>query len=393
LFSATAANNNNRADTLYLQYDAGVSTQVSSNQSTMVSGLGLTMDHAANDNDNNNNNHNNITPTAAAGTSSKNEPASSPFFDNHNNKNNKLQTTSHNQHQRRLVEYFIIVKSQETKTPEQERADYLKNKLLQDDEDEDVEDRNYSFFNFGNHDAPTTTGSGDAGDDLSYVSGPSGRRMSGSSVHTVQSKQTQQLNQNQNNTNNNRPAFSNDSLTFEEQFRLEWRTEFTPVISGRYPAFDHAENPLSESVTCFCHPTGFIQPREEPQMPKIHFFVTTGAKGQLMYGTCLTLWEPLVLKKKKRMFQDDGMPVETIVSIEVHVPKVLCLLSAWPFLTAFREFLTQLHRITKSCTMTVPLERFIVNFCAEIPAPPPGTYFKNKYCRFFHHFIFVKCHL
>jgi pentatricopeptide repeat protein len=56
------------------------------------------------------------------------------------------------------------------------------------------------------------------------------------------------------------------------------------------------------------------------------------------------------------------------------IPKCICILSAYPYLVAFREYLTQLDRLTKIGDMKLPLERYIVNFCAEIPAPPPGSF-------------------
>ena len=59
---------------------------------------------------------------------------------------------------------------------------------------------------------------------------------------------------------------------------------------------------------------------------------------------------------------------------EVFLPKCLVLLSGYPYLAAFREYLTQLHRLSKAGEMVLPLERYIANFCAEIPAPPPGSF-------------------
>lgn len=44
--------------------------------------------------------------------------------------------------------------------------------------------------------------------------------------------------------------------------------EFQPVITARYPLEDHADNPLHESTTFFCHPSG-ISLRSEPSMPKV----------------------------------------------------------------------------------------------------------------------------
>lgn len=103
-----------------------------------------------------------------------------------------------------------------------------------------------------------------------------------------------------------------------------------------------------------------------------------------MYGTCLTIYEPFELKlelaEQEEQRQSDVEEASSSASErkeqeeKVFLPKVLCILSSWPYLTAFREFLTQLHRISRSGNMQIPLERFVINFCAEIPAPPPGTF-------------------
>ncbi|KAL7468701.1 hypothetical protein ACHAXS_008933 [Conticribra weissflogii] len=87
----------------------------------------------------------------------------------------------------------------------------------------------------------------------------------------------------------------------------------------------------------------------------------------------------------------------------VYLPKCLVILSMHPYLVAFREYLTQLHRLSKTpppipedsnthnssapneiilnshthaskTALTLPIERYITNFCSELPAPPPGSF-------------------
>ncbi len=84
-----------------------------------------------------------------------------------------------------------------------------------------------------------------------------------------------------------------------------------------------------------------------------------------MYGVCLTIFEPFQI-----MVQDK----EGTKGLEFFRPKCICILSAYPYLVAFREYLTQLERLTKSGEMTVPVERYIANFCSEVAAPPPGSF-------------------
>jgi hypothetical protein len=157
-------------------------------------------------------------------------------------------------------------------------------------------------------------------------------------------------------------SWRTESHAFEDE---DWVSQFNfrPTITARYPLTDHSDNPLHDNVAFFCHPSGGIQLRTEPYLPKAHYFVATGGTGRQIYGTCLTIWEPHVLtlpetKEKKNVF----------------IPKCLVILSTYPYLTAFREYLTQLNRLTKSGDMVLPVERYILNFCSEIPAPPPGSF-------------------
>jgi len=143
--------------------------------------------------------------------------------------------------------------------------------------------------------------------------------------------------------------------------------DFKPKITARYPIGDHEDNPLHENVTFFCHPSGSIHLKKENHMPKVHYFVATGGTGRRMYGTCLTLWEPYKVQGKKKGDENE-------VEHDVFLPKCVVLLSIYPYLAAFREYLTQLNRMSKMGEMTLPMERYITNFCSEIPAPPPGSF-------------------
>jgi DENN (AEX-3) domain len=109
-----------------------------------------------------------------------------------------------------------------------------------------------------------------------------------------------------------------------------------------------------------------------------HFFAATGGTGRQVYGTCLTLWEPYSLKLREKK-DANGSSKSNGTSGDgtqrtVFLPKCLVLLSSYPYLAAFREFLTQLNRLSKLGEMTLPIERYIINFCSEIPAPPPGSF-------------------
>lgn len=179
-----------------------------------------------------------------------------------------------------------------------------------------------------------------------------------------------------------------------------------PVITAQYPPVDHPDQPLNPMLTHFCHPQGVenIVPLHEYKMPKIHHFVLTDSKGGKLYGTCLTVYEEFLLDhdgKQKNVDCDNISPTSiweedqernyvecsmngspTVmrhrrrpINHTYYAPRVLCLLSTWPYLSAFRTYLTQLYRLATTTTlMTAPLERYILNICEEVPAPPPGSF-------------------
>jgi pentatricopeptide repeat protein len=111
-------------------------------------------------------------------------------------------------------------------------------------------------------------------------------------------------------------------------------------------------------------------------LPQIHYFVMTGGRGTQLYGVCLTIHEPFSVKIRSGGSSDDpsSESEESPKTVEMFVPKCICILSAYPYLVAFREYLTQLDRLIRKGDMNVPIERYITNFCSEVPAPPPGSF-------------------
>ena len=174
------------------------------------------------------------------------------------------------------------------------------------------------------------------------------------------------------------------------------------VITARYPPADRPDQPLTPMRPQFCHPQGAdaIVLLHEYKMPTVHHFVLTDAKGGKPYGTCLTVYEEFTppseaptkggkdLDDSREEGQERGyvecsvngspMPGRTrrrSKSHKYYAPRVLCLLSTWPYLSSFRTYLTQLYRLaTTTNLMIAPLERYILNICSEVPAPPPGLF-------------------
>lgn len=83
------------------------------------------------------------------------------------------------------------------------------------------------------------------------------------------------------------------------------------------------------------------------------------------------LWEAYKTPGSRKTGVDTTAQME---ELDVYLPKCIVLLSTYPYLMAFREYLTQLNRLSKLGEMTLPIERYITNICCEIPAPPPGSF-------------------
>ena len=148
-------------------------------------------------------------------------------------------------------------------------------------------------------------------------------------------------------------------------------TTYKPAITARYPLEDYEDSPLNMAVPQFCFTLlgDIIQPTDAFKLPTLHHFVLTDESGRKTYGTCLTIWT-----------ECDGPPSSATDNPsseedKKYIPTVLCLLSTWPYLTAFREYLAQLWRLSISTNiMKAPIERYIMNICREVPAPPPGAF-------------------
>ncbi len=166
----------------------------------------------------------------------------------------------------------------------------------------------------------------------------------------------------------------------------EYSHSFAPKVTARFPSEDHSDHPLNPMVTQFCFPDGDeVYPTTEYTMPSVHHFVMTNEKGRKVYGTCLTIYEEYHPPENTPWEQSPIYPTtigETGIEVgvntqenQLYIPRCLCILSIWSYVTAFREYLAQLYRLaTSTDCMKAPIERYVMNLCMEIPAPPPGSF-------------------
>jgi hypothetical protein len=174
----------------------------------------------------------------------------------------------------------------------------------------------------------------------------------------------------------------------ESESGVDYIHSFAPKVTARCPQEDYSDNPMNPMVTQFCFPEGdMVYPTTEYAMPCVHHFVMTNDRGRKVYGTCLTIYEEYHPPENSPWRQGPETLHSTTVGetgIEVsvnsqdnqlYIPRCLCILSIWPYVTAFREYLAQLYRLaTSTDCMKAPIERYVMNLCMEIPAPPPGAF-------------------
>ena len=65
----------------------------------------------------------------------------------------------------------------------------------------------------------------------------------------------------------------------DEQYRISTEIDddnieivedgFKPVVTSRYPQYDHEDNPFDSNVSYFCHISGAIQLKKQPYLPKV----------------------------------------------------------------------------------------------------------------------------
>jgi len=96
-----------------------------------------------------------------------------------------------------------------------------------------------------------------------------------------------------------------------------------------------------------------------------------------MYGSAVTFYEPIKLSHRSvpRMWEDLGtddkvvapltratLTLYTLKQVQLHMSKCICVLSRWPFFSAFKVFLSSLYRISLSPGTALPIERYDIQF-------------------------------
>lgn len=173
-----------------------------------------------------------------------------------------------------------------------------------------------------------------------------------------------------------------------QTFGIDWtgvngpeNIPLVPEIIDCYPAADlHHDMEFPSHLGPLVFPLG-CHPASTPLPPSFFTFVLTGADGVRLYGGVLQINDDTVdidsLASYIRASDYDGsFPkwLEGQPDKEMginYMPKALVVISHYPFFDLWRKFLLRIYRIAL-IESPLPMERFIANFCCEVPLPPPG---------------------
>ena len=206
---------------------------------------------------------------------------------------------------------------------------------------------------------------------------------------------------------------------------------FKTQVLDRFPHKNYKGLPLpEEELPMFCYPTGcrlYRAKYSDAPLPQYYGFVVKNERGDSIYVSCVSFMEPLTNKKKKQLsklsekrrrvslphkiywarkqqrLQKQQQRQQTEVDMTVTSPsdwitvnennvyyedeensvltafdqmttfenKTICLISRYPYWTAFRRFLSHLHSVS-ACSSELPLERYISHLLLSVPVPKPG---------------------
>ena len=193
---------------------------------------------------------------------------------------------------------------------------------------------------------------------------------------------------------------------------------FATSVLDRFPSKDYKGLPLpAEELPMFCYPTGCRLYRakfQDSPLAQCYGFVVKNERGDNIHVSCVSFMEPLTEAKIKqldemslkrcstsiphrRYFQQQRGQVGSSLShahstgsktldaeqlsskllltgfddMTTFENKTVCLISRYPFWTAFRRFLSHLH-IMSGSSSDLPLERCISHLLLSVPVPKPG---------------------
>lgn len=184
---------------------------------------------------------------------------------------------------------------------------------------------------------------------------------------------------------------------------------FATRVLGRFPLQNYKSLPLpEEELPMFCYPNGCRLHRaklSDAPVAQYYGFVVKNERGDSIYVSCVSFMEPLTplkssqleeismrrsvaslphrryceKKQKNRSMSDETVkaaadPRLLLTSFDEMITfenKTICLVSRFPFWTAFRKFLLNIHVLSGAPSL-LPIERHISHLLLSVPLPKPG---------------------
>ncbi|CAJ1940240.1 unnamed protein product [Cylindrotheca closterium] len=181
----------------------------------------------------------------------------------------------------------------------------------------------------------------------------------------------------------------NDAKKDLSQLYSPEELSFWPEICDCYPPQDTHKQDTAFPVhlPSFVLPEG-CKPSLRQRTPSFFTFVLTTGEGDRLYGGCLQIYDEMKgIEKVRNGIIGSGYEGKLPHFLEensddapdfLFFSKSLVLLSHYPFFDLFRSSLKQLNMLTL-LQSPMPIERYIVNLCQEVPLPPQGK-IKVQFC-------------
>uniref|UniRef100_A0A915BHZ9 tRNA-splicing endonuclease subunit Sen54 N-terminal domain-containing protein n=1 Tax=Parascaris univalens TaxID=6257 RepID=A0A915BHZ9_PARUN len=166
------------------------------------------------------------------------------------------------------------------------------------------------------------------------------------------------------------------------------RLAYKPTVLDRFPADE--EFPLAQNIPMFCLPMGALiecwPAKCQPPEKCFSTFVLTDQDGSKFYGACVTFYEQYKGKLSDEQLEklditplpsargtvdDSSSTNDPAEQMSFHSNISICIISRYPFFTAFKRFLFYIHRMSISGVHSVPIERYISHLMYEVSFPSP----------------------
>ena len=181
-------------------------------------------------------------------------------------------------------------------------------------------------------------------------------------------------------------------LCYKKSHAATKRVAYKPAVLAQFPPEETPDHPsLAPNVDIFCLPMGAVVecwPRKATVPPRTHStFVLTNETGRKLYGVAVSFYEryedDLSETQRETLGLEADAPIPGSCSdnsstndpaeqMNILTNKAICLVSRFPFFTAFKRFLFFLHRMAVSDKVyPIPLERYVSYLLYEVPFPSP----------------------